>query len=165
MSSPDRLRSLILAGPLLLLAGCGFAPVHGPSGGGAALRSTIILTEPATDLTFAFVRQFEERLGRAADPVWTLSYTIATAQTALAIDGSNNITRFNIEGTATWTLARTGSDAVVLSGRDATFTSYSATGSTVSTLESQRDAERRLAVILADRVVARLLGEAETLAR
>lgn len=165
MSSPDLLRRAFLTGALAMLTGCGFTPVNGPSGGGTALRGTIRPAEPRTDLTFAFVRQFEERLGRADNPAWDLAYTITTSEAALAIDGSNNITRFNIEGTLAWTLTPVGSNAVTLSGRERSFTAYAATGSTISTLESERDALRRLAGILADQVVARLLGEAATLAR
>ncbi|WP_179378146.1 LPS assembly lipoprotein LptE [Jannaschia marina] len=164
MSSPEPPRRAALA--LLLgagLAGCGFTPVFGPDGGGEALRATIRPAGPDTEIAFAFVRQFEERLGRAATPRWELDYTIVTTEKALAIDGSNNITRFNIEGSLDWTLTAAGSTVVQLSGSETSFTTYAATGSTVSTLESERDAERRLARILADRVVTRLLSEADTL--
>lgn len=165
MSWSDLSRRALLAAALgAALVGCGFAPVHGPGGGGDGLRATIRPAEPDTDLTFAFVRQFEERLGRADAPRWDLDYTITTDEVALAIDGSNNITRLNLEGVLNWTLRPVGSDTVTLSGRETSFTAYAATGSTVSTLESERDAQRRLARILADRVVTRLLGEAVTLA-
>lgn len=163
MSWSDLPRRALLLGALASLGACGFTPVFGPDGGGSALRATIRPIAPETEITFAFVRQFEERLGRAATPTWELAYTITTAEEALAIDGSNNITRFNIEGRIDWTLTPAGSNVVTLSGSDMTFTAYSATGSTVSTLESERDAERRLARILADRVVTRLLAEAATL--
>lgn len=165
MSSSDLPRRAVLIGALATLSACGFTPVHGPSGGGTALRATIRATEPDTDLTFAFVRQFEERLGRSASPAWELDYTITTSQEALAIDGSNFISRFNIEGRIDWTLTPAGSNTVTLSGQETTFTAYAATGSTISTQESERDAERRLARILADRVVTRLLGEAATLSQ
>lgn len=158
-------RAVIIALAAAALSACGFTPVYGPSGGGSALRSTIRATEPDTDLTFAFVRQFEERLGRAAAPRWDLNYTILTTDEALAIDGSNNITRYSIEGTIDWTLTPVGSTTATLTGSESSFTGYSATGSTISTLESERDARRRLAVILADAVVTRLLAEAATLSQ
>ena len=165
MSWSDLSRRAALGGLLLALAGCGFTPVMGPSGSGGALRATIRPVEPDSDLAFAFVRQFEERLGRAGDPTWELVYAIVTTREALAIDGSNNITRYNLEGRIDWSVVPVGGTEPLISGLDRTFTAYAATGSTVSTLESERDAERRLAVILADRVVGRLLGEAALLAR
>lgn len=157
-------RRLIIAGACAaLLASCGFTPVYGPDGSGTALRGTIRAAEPDGDFGFAFVRRFEERLGLPEAERYDLTYSVETEGTDLAIDGSNNITRFNIEGTLTWALTPSGGDAPVLTGAETTFTSYSATGSTISTLESERDAERRLAVILADAVVTRLLGEAGSL--
>jgi len=163
MSLSDLSRRAVVIGLTAMLASCGFTPVYGPNGGGQALRAQIRPIEPDTDLTFAFVRQFEERLGRAADPRWELAYTIVTSDEALAIDGSNNITRYNIEGTLNWTLVPIGSNVVTLKGQEVSFTSYSATGSTVSTLESERDAQRRLAAILADKAVTRLLADAAAL--
>ncbi|WGH77362.1 hypothetical protein [Jannaschia ovalis] len=163
MSWSEISRRGLLAAALAVLAGCGFAPVYGPAGEAAALRGAVLATEPDTDIAFAFVRQIEERLGLPATPRYDLEYALVTDEVALAIDGSNNITRFNIEGRLDWTLSPVGTDAPVLSGRETSFTAYSATGSTISTLESERDAQRRLAVILANAVVARLLAEAPRL--
>ncbi|CTQ32546.1 LPS assembly lipoprotein LptE [Jannaschia rubra] len=157
-------RGLILSVGATLSA-CGFTPVYGPTGEGQALRGAIRPAGPETELTFAFVRQFEERLGRANEPRYSLGYVIALDEVGRAIDGSNNITRYTIEGIIDWTLTPRGATSTVLSGRETGFTAYSASGSTVSTLESERDARRRLAVLLADKVVTRLLAEAPTLAR
>lgn len=157
-------RRAVLALPVAALAACGFEPVYGPGGGGTALRGAIRATEPDTDLTFAFVRQLEERIGRPTSPRYDLDYTIDTETVSLAIDGSNNITRFNIEGRLVWRLVPVDATVPVLTGQEAGFTSFSATGSTISTLASERDATRRLAIILADRVVTRLLSEADGLA-
>ena len=144
------------------LAACGFAPVYGPERGGLSLRGAVRTTEPDTAFGFAFTRQVEERLGLPTATRFDLDWSVAIDDTALAIDGANNITRFNLEGRLDWTLAPAGGGAPVLTGQEVAFTAYSATGSTISTLESERDARRRLAVILADKVVARLLAEAGT---
>ena len=56
-----------------------------------------------------------------------------------------------------------GSEDVLIVGRTDSFTSYSATGSTAATQAAERDARRRLMVILADRVIDRLLIDADTL--
>ncbi|MGB3406488.1 MAG: LPS assembly lipoprotein LptE [Jannaschia sp.] len=153
-------RALLGPACAAMLMSCGFAPVYGPTGEGAALRGSVRIADPENDVDFAFLARMEERLGAPAAPRYDLTYGIVTAQEALAIDGSNNITRFNIEGRIAWQLTPLGAEAPTLLGTDAAFTSYSATGSTISTLESERDAERRLAVILADKVVTRLLADA-----
>ena len=142
------------------LAGCGFAPVYAPGGAGLSLRGAVRTTEPNTAFGFAFTRQIEERLGLPTQTQFDLSWTVAVSSKALALDGSNNIRRYNLEGRLDWRLTPAEGGAALLSGEESAFTAYSATGSTISTLESERDARRRLAVILADKVVARLLAEA-----
>ncbi|WP_299653003.1 LPS assembly lipoprotein LptE [uncultured Jannaschia sp.] len=164
-SSERHIRRLTLAGLLALVAACGFTPVYGPGGEASVLRNAVRATEPDTDLTFAFVRELEERLGRPSETRYDLDYVIATSEEGLAIDGSNNITRFSVSGTIDWTLTPSDGETVLLRGQETTFVSYSATGSTISTLESERDAQRRLATIFADRVITRLLADAATLAR
>lgn len=154
-----------LLGLLAGLAACGFTPVYGPGGEAGVLRGAVRASAPDTDLAFAFVRQIEDRLGKPGETGFDLGYSIATIEEGLAIDGSNNITRFSIEGVIDWTLTPAGGEAPALRGQESSFVSYSATGSTISTQESERDAERRLAVILADKVVARLLADAALLAR
>ncbi|WP_308917146.1 LPS assembly lipoprotein LptE [Jannaschia sp. LMIT008] len=155
MSWSDPVR-VLTAALLLAAGGCGFAPAYGPGGTGGAFRGTITVAEPMTDVEFAFVARLEDRLGRVDVPTYDLTYTLVTDEVGLAIDGSNAVTRFNLEGVLDWTLSRDG--AAVQTGRETAFTGYSASGSPISTLESERDAERRLMVILADRVIARLLA-------
>ncbi|WP_299814724.1 LPS assembly lipoprotein LptE [uncultured Jannaschia sp.] len=163
-SSRHPARRLALAG-FFLLAACGFAPVYGPGGEARVLRNAVRATEPDTDLSFAFVRELEERLGRPSETRYGLDYVIATDEEGLAIDGSNNITRFSVSGTINWTLTSLEAQTILLQGQETAFVSYAATGSTISALESERDAQRRLATILADRVITRLLADAATLAR
>lgn len=157
------IRRAALLGCGLLLAGCGFTPVYGPEGEAGVLRGAVLPDAPADDAGFAFVARVEDRLGRAEAPRFALGYALATEELELAIDGSNNITRYNLEGALTWTLTPAGSDAVLARGVERSFTAYSATASTISTLEAERDARRRLMVILADAVVARLLARAGAL--
>ncbi|KIT16721.1 LPS assembly lipoprotein LptE [Jannaschia aquimarina] len=148
-------RALLL---LPLLAACGFTPVYGPGGQASAFRGAVRAEDPRTDEEFAFVARIEERLGRPSAPTYDLAYTLTSDETGLAIDGSNNITRFSVEGRLRWTLTR--ADRTILSGTETGFTAYSATGSPISTLESERDAHRRLSIILADKVIAQLLSGA-----
>ena len=146
------------AAVLLALSACGFSPVYAPGSDALDLRGAVLVEAPDTEEEFAFTGRIEERLGRASAPRYDLGFDLDTEVVGLAIDGSNNITRFNLEGRLDWALLSDG--ATVREGRETAFTSWSATGSTISTLESERDARRRLMVILADRVVARLLADA-----
>ena len=142
----------------LAFAACGFAPVYGPAGPATVFRDAVRVADPTTDAEFALVARIEERLGRPSAPSYALEYDLTTTDTGLAIDDSNNITRFSVEGRLDWTLTR--GAAQVLAGTETGFTAYSATGSPISTLESERDARQRLSILLADKVVARLFAGA-----
>jgi len=148
-------RSVILGAAAL--AGCGFTPIYGPDGNALALRDAIRMDAPNTRDSFDFVAHMEQRLGRAGAPRYDLSYAITTRESGLAITGSNFVTRFNVQGTLTYTVKPIGAKNPVTEGTITGFTSYSASGSTISTLASERDAHARLMVILADKVVAQLL--------
>ncbi|WP_330449555.1 hypothetical protein FLP41_04955 [Paracoccus marcusii] len=52
---------------------------------------------------------------------------------------------------------------MITQGRVSSFTSYSTTGTTISTLAAEGDARERLALMLADQVVTRLLAAASGL--
>ena len=59
---------------------------------------------------------------------------------------------------ADFVLTETASGAEVTRGQVSTFTSYSTTGTTIATMSAEQDAHDRLARMLADQVVTRLLA-------
>lgn len=156
MSSSDRrtFLTLLAAAPL---AACGFAPVYGTGGVGLALRNRVLVAAPDTRLGFELVARLEERLGRPDGADYALDYTIRTTTTDLAITGTNDITRININGTVDFTLTELATDAQIVADSVSSFAAYSTTGTSVATAAAERDAEDRLMTILADRLVTRLL--------
>ncbi|SFR55592.1 LPS-assembly lipoprotein [Yoonia tamlensis] len=139
---------------LLALGGCGFAPVYG---NGTGLRGLIAFETDETVAGYRFGAQLEERLGLATAPRYLLRVTQTRAQRSAAIAEDGDTTRYNVTGTARWTLTDSASSEEVAQGQVDAFTSYSATGSTVATQTATVDADARLSVILADMVVDRLL--------
>ena len=152
----NRSRRLCLFG-LLSLAGCGFSPVYGPGGTAEGLRGRIDVAAPADEEGFALVRRLEERLGapEAADLSLVADIRITEESVGFLPDGE--ISRFNVVGDVSWQILGAEGGPVLASGSEREFTSYSATSTTVATIFAQRDARRRLMVILADRVVADLM--------
>lgn len=149
-------RKLLLMVPLVLAA-CGFTPVYGPTGSGTQLQNNITVSEPATRNAFLATQRIEERLGRAVDPTYTLSLSVRSAQENLAVDPEGSITRYNLLGYADYSLIEANTGRVVTSGSVDNFTGYSAAGTTVATLAAERDAQKRLMVLLADQIVTRVL--------
>ena len=159
MSWSDRrsVLALLLAAPL---AACGFAPAYGPGGAAAALRGAVALAEPADRDGFDFAARLEDRLGRANAPRFRLDWSVETTPVGAGITPTGAITRYTLQGKATWRLTRAAGGETVASGTVESFTSYATSGSTVATLTAEDDARRRLMVILADQVVARLIAAA-----
>ena len=145
------------------LAGCGFTPVYGPDGTGAALLGQLSLDPPQDRNAYLLRRRIEERLGQATAGAWRLSTQIKTDDIGLGFTTEGDITRYNINGTTDYTLRRTGSSEIFRQGKIQHFTSYSATGTTVATLAAKRDAEVRLMTILADQIIDQLLIISEDL--
>lgn len=159
MSSFDR-RTLLILLPAALAA-CGFTPVYGPGGTGGRLRGKVRVDAPGTTDSYLLVQNLEDRLGRAAQPEYQLSFKLATDTQGQAITASNETTRYSIVGRVDYALKSLGSGDIVASGRVDNFTGYSATGSTVETLAGERDARARLMTILADQITTRLYATAE----
>ena len=114
--------------------------------------------EPDDRAGYLMTRELEDRLGRASMPRYDLIYSLDLISQPVAISTSNIVTRYNLLGEGTYALRDRDSGAVVLSGTEDNFTSFSASGSTVATQAAERDAEERLVTILADQMVARLIA-------
>ncbi len=154
-----RARFLAL-GSVLILAGCGFTPVfgEGPDGQDSDLRGRIDVAAPADEEGFALVRRLEDRLGLPQGADLSLLADIRITEEAVGFLPDGEISRFNVTGQVDWRLQSVSSGQQIATGRERSFTSYSATSTTVATTFAQRDARRRLMVILADRIVTDLLA-------
>ncbi len=159
--APDQVRGGLSRRALLsscfAVAACGFTPVHGPGGTAEGLRGRIEVAAPADEEGFALVRRLEERLGRPRGADLSLLADIRLSEESVGFLPDGEISRFSVEGRVDWQLTRVNDGTLVATGDANSFTSYSATSTTVATRFAQRDARRRLMIILADQVVADLL--------
>ena len=145
---------------LTALAGCGFAPVYGtgPAGQASTLRGRIDFATPADEEGFALVKRLEDRLGLPQAADLSMAADIRISEEAVGFLPDGEISRFNVIGQVNWRLTRIADDSGIASGSERSFTSYSATSTMVATTFAQRDARRRLMIILADRIVTSLLS-------
>ncbi len=155
-------RRIFLLG-LAALAGCGFEPVYGTNGAASGLRGSVLVDEPTDRNSFQLTEQLELRLGRATAPQYGLKVVLNVDEEGLAISGSNDITRFNIIGSADFVLRDLATGQAVLTDKVNTFTAYSASSQPVATLAAERDATRRLMTALADKIVSQLLLQSGSL--
>lgn len=150
-------RAVILT---LALAGCGFTPVYGPGGVAEELSGKIDVDPPIDATGFAFVRELERQVGIADAPLYRLSAELRINEDKLGVTTDQEITRYHLIGRTTYSLIDIQTQKAVTTGSAETFTSYSATGTTVSTRGARTDARDRLMIALADQVVGQLLATA-----
>lgn len=148
-------RRAVLLG-LFALPACGFTPAFGPGRSAQGLLNQVQINAPETVAGFALRTAIEDQIGRTDTPIYRLELSQTDTRNVAAVSADGDTTRFDIRGTVQWSL---GSDAGGLVGQGTvrTFTSYSATGSTVATQAAEADARDRLARTLADLVVSDII--------
>lgn len=139
------------------VAGCGFTPVYAPGGAALALRDSVGVVAADTPFDYRLRTALEDRLGLAGSPVYTLTVETEVDEIEAAITPDGSITRFNLPGEAIWVLSDAATGAELATGAVDSFTAYSTTGTTVATRTAEQDARDRLAITLADLIVARLV--------
>ena len=158
-------RTLLALGAAFALAACGFQPAYGPGAPATALRDRIDFAAPSNEMEFAFVARAEDRLGRPNPAAYRLAYRITTGLDALAVTPDQEIQRYNLTGRLVYSVTDAAGETVLTRGQIDSFTAYSAIGTTVATRASERDAVRRLGVILADMLATELVATAGAWAR
>ena len=142
-------RGFLLAA--LALAGCGFVPVNGVSSKSQMLRNTVLVQAPTNRVEFELVRNLEVQLGQATSKLYDLRYKLNVDEDIIIVSAAQEINRFSLVGVLEYSLIDN-DGVVLLSKTTKSFTGYSATGTTVATQRSKRDANNRLMVILAKQV-------------
>jgi LPS-assembly lipoprotein len=140
----------------LALAGCGFAPVNGVNSKSQMLRNTVLVQAPTNRVEFELVHNLEVQLGQATSKLYDLRYKLSVDEDIIVFSAAQEIDRYSLVGLLEYSLIDNGG-VVLLTEITQSFTGYSATGSTVATQRSKRDAYDRLMVILAKQVSNSLL--------
>jgi len=138
------------------LSGCGFAPVYGPNGVGRSLHGMIEIESPVGTNTYNLVSYLEQRLGRGSAAKFGLTYALSARDEGLAVTESQTIVRYNVIGELSFALRDLTGGTVVSSGTVTAMSAYSASGTTIATQAARKDANERLMVALADRLIERL---------
>jgi LPS-assembly lipoprotein len=139
----------------MALAGCGFQPLYGEDGG--ALRGEVSFETEDGRLAYFYRQQLRRRFGDPAqDAAYVLETKLGVRREGYAITATDDVTRFDVIGEATFVLRRKSDGSEAARGTTTSTTAYSTTATPYATDVAQRDAERRVAVDLADRVFARV---------
>lgn len=138
----------------LVLAACGFSPAYGPQGSGQEIRQNIAVRPAVSRVEFEFASRVEARLGRAGTPDYELNYYLSS----LGVGSDAASTRLVYKGMVTWTLTDIASQARVAGGQIRGTVARSTTASSVASFAAEGDVERRMATLLADKLILHLLA-------
>lgn len=149
----------------LLPAGCGFQPLYGEGAPASRMAGRVDVGLIDGKAGFDLRERLVNRLGQPVDPAYHLTVTLTLTSTGTALTRENVTTRFDVSGLAEYTLTPIAGGPAVASGGVRSVTGFNAPDSVTSTAFAARaaeiDAERRLAVTLADQIVQRLALSAD----
>lgn len=174
MWSPDS-RTARRAGALaavlvlpLLLAGC-FRPLNGPTASGASMEqalSGIVIDEVPDRLGHFLVEELRFNLdgsGIEGKPLYRLSIkTTETVQTAVVNSATGVATSAALIATASYTLKKIDTDEVVLTGTATGSASYTRNEQRFASVRAARDAQIRVASLLAEQIRTRIAARLAT---
>ncbi len=161
MSSFNR-RSVVLMLGAAPLSACGFQPVFVPNAPAHMLFGSVLVNVPTSRANFDLTRAIEARLGRPETVLYELSVSQSVSTSSLAVQGSSAVTRFNLNGRASFSLTEEATKTVIASGSVKALTSYSTASNSTSTSAARIAATRRVSEALADQIVNRLLATIAT---
>ena len=142
------------------LSGCGFTPLYAPGAPATRMAGRVEVAIIDGGPGFALREQLTGRLGPADAATHRLEVELRLARTGVALTQQDVTTRYDVVGTATYRLVPLAGGLPVTSGVVRAITGYSApeakAASAFASQAALEDAERRLAVTLADDILRRL---------
>ncbi|MEM9811604.1 MAG: hypothetical protein AAF913_02955 [Pseudomonadota bacterium] len=146
----------------LALAACGFEPLYAPGSAAASLEGRIVLGEPEGRFGFLLRDRLETRFGAPEAPLYRLIVVTRLSEEDSAILTETAISRINLSGRSSFSVTRLDGPEELIGGEVRAFTSYNTTASPFAADVAGQEAERRLAISLADQIVLRLTASAES---
>ena len=145
----------IIYAALFLISSCGFSPLNSDINP-RTLLEVVSVQEPNTQSEFIFYSRLTDRFGEFGDK-YVLNYSISTfsKDSALNFDGTPH--RIKIVGSVSYSLKDIKNGAVLISEKEEMHLSFSNSGSTAAVLNAERTTNEQLVVLLADKVIDRLV--------
>lgn len=155
-------RSAAIGGVLLILAACGFQPLHGKRErpGNTATDLAYISVSPIAERSGQLLRnKLIDLLNNArlrVRPVYRLDIGLDEQRAGLAVDRDDSITRFNLRMTARFRLTDTRTNTLIFKGHTRAIAAYNAVRSDYANLIAERNARKRGTDVLANEIKTRL---------
>jgi LPS-assembly lipoprotein len=144
----------IIYASLFFISACGFNPVYTDSNS-SKLLGQITIQEPNTQNDFIFYSRLIDRFGDRGDR-YTLSYAISTSEEDRALNFDGTAHRVEIFSSVSFSLKDKEKEIELLYDKEEMYLSYSNSGSTAAVLNAERETNKQLVLLLADKVADRI---------
>lgn len=138
---------------LFSITACGFSPVFAPGSESSEYLSDITYEQPRNRLSYLLVRRMEERLGRNLQASKLLRYQFHIEEEGYKLAPG----RIQRVGKLSYQLLSKEDARVLLTGQVESFTGFTNSGTLIDSY--RRDADERLMIILADKLVTDLIAK------
>ena len=149
-------RALFICALIGFLQSCQITPTFGPQGGAVRFYNAVELDAPSSRFEYLFYQSMDERLKDRENGEFQLAYSVSNSTRRGGIDSTGRAHRVLVSGSAGYTLRKVGEKQAISTGSVSGFVGYSSLATSVAAEASRRDADQRLARILADKVVEEL---------
>ena len=144
----------IIYSSLFLITACGFSPLY-KGNDPSQLTGKISIQEPNSQNEFVFYSHLVDLFGQAGDK-YIVNYSITTAKKDSALNFDGTAYRVEISGSVSFTLKDKEKEIELISDKEEIFLSYSNSGSTAAVLNAERNTNKKLVLLLADKVADRI---------
>ena len=142
----------IIYSSLFFITACGFSPLY-TSNDPSLLIGQIRIQEPNSQDEFIFYSRLVDRFGQAGDK-YILNYAITSAKEDRALNFDGTAHRVEIFGSVSFSLKE--KEIELLNDEEEMYLSYSNSASTAAVLNAERDTNKQLVILLADKVADRI---------
>ena len=138
----------------MLITACGFSPLY-TGNDYSRLTEKISIQEPNIQNEFVFYSHLVDRFGQTGNK-YILNYKITTNKEDSALNFDGTAHRVEISGSVSFSLKDKEKEIELLSDREEMYLSYSNSGSTAAVLNAERNTNKQLVILLADKVANRI---------
>jgi LPS-assembly lipoprotein len=154
-------RRIFLVG-ILPFSSCGFVPIYGEGKKANQILNKINVEVSSGRSAFELRDRLIDRLGSpSGSSRYVLRYKSKIESKNLTISRDNDVTRYTLQGTISFQLIDNLSQKVLYENSIASKTAYSATAGTYATIIAEKDANIRLSMDMADKIITLLLITSE----
>ena len=139
---------------LFLITACGFSPLY-TGNDHSQLTEKISIQEPNSQNEFFFYSHLVDRFGQTGNK-YILNYKITTSKEDSALNFDGTAHRVEITGSVSFSLKDKEKEIELLSDKEEMYLSYSNSGSTAAVLNAERNTNKQLVILLADKVADRI---------